>query len=245
MKLPSSGTAPTDPELGADEGASLVAGLEAAWRPGELAPATLERLLAAGLSSESPADPAPGPAPELDALAAALRAAHTPGEPAHLEELLAGLSALPPPEWAAEAPERHDAERLRQALEGGGEHPYAALAHALAAAARPQPLAEDQLERLLAARRPRRRVSQLALVGVGVVTGALALAAAIALWVRPTSSSEERLDLAQQGAQRSRSTAPLFVEQFEVGRVSERLDEIQRARERDYRSNRYAQWGLP
>ncbi len=245
MKPPSSRSAADLPELEVDEEASLVAGLVAAWQPGELSPAALERLVATSQSPASPADPAPCPPPELEALAAALHAAHAPGEPAHLEALLAELSALPPPEWAAEPSERHDAERLRRALEGGGEHPYGALAHALAAAARPQPLAEDRLERLLAAREPHRRARQLVLVGVGVVTGALALAAAIALWVRPTSSSEERLDLAQQGAQRSRSTAPLFVEQFEVGRVSERLDEIQRARERDYRSNRYAQWGLP
>ncbi|MEB2324275.1 MAG: hypothetical protein OZ921_17305, partial [Sorangiineae bacterium] len=83
-------------------------------------------------------------------LAESLRAAYAP-EPLddELNEALI-LAALDDPLAPPSAAELAESEALRRALEGEGEHPDAALARALRAAAAPGALRPEPGERLLA-----------------------------------------------------------------------------------------------
>jgi hypothetical protein len=174
---------------------------------------------------------------EEAALATALRAAFAPGElaPARHAEIL--RAALEDPLAPASEDELRESERLRLALERRDDgHPDAALARALAAAARPTELARATAER--AARRVGPRRPNVVYVTFGAL--ALAAAAAFALFVaRPDRGAEPSAALVP-----SRTTEPLFHEAFATGAASERIDRIASARERDARENRYALWGV-
>lgn len=216
-----------DPGLEAtpEEAAGVVALLEAAWRPGALDEAANERLLAAALGGE---------------------------------------------EAAPSEAELREAEQLRRALEGDAPHPLAELAGALGAATKPADLPADRHEALLeralgagadvvpldARRRRARGVGaarpRAARVG-GLVGGALALAAAVALFVstsrqRPDSQAAAPPRISEARAvelAEARSTAELFDAPFAgKGGESERLDRINAARSADLRANRFASWGV-
>jgi hypothetical protein len=189
--------------------------------------------------------PGDGAEPWLDAkaeeaLAEALRSAFAPGElaPARHAQILA--AALEDPFAPPTEDELRESERLRQALETGDDaHAGAALARALAAAARPAPLAEPRARRVAErAVRPRTNV-----VFVTFGAAALAAAAVFALFVaRPTLKKEG--GVAAIALVRSRSTSELFHERFEPGQATARIDRITSSRERDLRDNQYARWGV-
>jgi hypothetical protein len=175
-------------------------------------------------------------------------------------------------ERASTPQEREDAEALRDALSRGvlplaGE---AALAGALAAAYRPRELDPAVNEALLTraltgapAARPRlalvrrdgeveaprrARVARAVLTtlasvaalaaGVALVSGKLAVRADVA---RVAEVAPMRIALVHE-----RSADDLFdpAHRFAVGRQSERVDRIARARAADLRRNRFAAWGV-
>ena len=177
--------------------------------------------------------------PEAEAdLARALRSAFAPGEldPARHRRILE--AALEDPFAPPSADELRESERLRQALDAGdSEHAGAALARALRAAAHPDPLPPADARRVAeraAARRPN---------VVFVTFGAVALTAAAAFAILFSSPRLEKSAPAPELA-RSRSTAELFHEPFEPGQASARIDRIALSREREWRDNQYALWGL-
>jgi len=187
--------------------------------------------------------------PELDAeeerrLAALLRHAFAPTEidPTRHERLL--LAALEDPLAEASPEELVESERLRQALEGHGEHENLRLARALSAAFAPS------LERALPepALEPKPRISRPARVifyRFAAVSTALSLAAGVVLLVLPElrKHAAEAPDLASIALAQSRSTAELF-RANSAGAPSDRIDRIASARSRDLRDNRYALWGV-
>jgi hypothetical protein len=187
--------------------------------------------------------------PELDAaeerrLSALLRHAFAPSEidPARHERLL--LAALEDPFAAASPEELVESERLRQALEGQGDHQDLRLARALAAAFAPnleRPLPEPELEPKTRVRRS----GQVVFYRFAAVATALAVAAAVLLRVTPElrTSSAPAPDLASLALAQSRSTAALF-RADSAGAPSERIDRIASVRSRDLRDNRYALWGV-
>lgn len=186
-------------------------------------------------------------------LAAALRAAWQPEEiDPELNEALIAL-AIEDPLAPASDEEVAESERLRRALEGEGEHPYAELARALAAAKQPAGLAAETADRLAgeAAADPdpgpssAARRGNVIYVAFGAAAAALALAASIALFIRPLQAPESA-EVAGRLSELavSRSTASLFHEKFETGATTERVDRIADARARELRSNRYAMWGV-
>jgi hypothetical protein len=140
-----------------------------------------------------------------------------------------------------------EAERLRAALEGGGQ--AAELARALSAAWSPRDLGSDEHARLIeqalvktdGARR-RRRVVRIS----ARATAVLALAAAVALVVW-TSRPKPLSGVGPTGAVLavSRSTQPLFSERFpSTGGETRRIDRIAMARASDLRDNEFAKWGV-
>ncbi len=81
-----------------------------------------------------------------------------------------------------------------------------------------------------------------------VVTGVLALAASVWLYVSNTQPSTTPQAAALPLAH-MRSTAPLFQEPFKAGEpttkaTTARIDRIAMARSGDYRNNRFAKWGV-
>jgi len=177
--------------------------------------------------------------PEAEAaLAEALRSAYAPSEldPARHRAILE--AALEDPFAPASADELRESERLRQALEtGDDEHAGAALARALRAAAIPETLAPERTRRVAERALPRRPNV------VFVTFGAAALAAAAAFALLFAHPRAEKPSAAVALA-RSRSTADLFSERFEPGQASARIDRIAASREREWRDNQYALWGL-
>jgi hypothetical protein len=178
-------------------------------------------------------------------LAAALRAAYAPSElePARHAEILALLLEDPFAEPSDD--ELRESERLRQALESDDvSHPDAALARALKAATRPEPLSPRDAQRLVPTAAPRR--PNVVYVTFGAV--ALAAAASFALFLLPQPRAKESAlsasAVARPGLLRSRSTQDLFHERFEPGEASARIDRIASAREHDWRENQYALWGV-
>jgi len=172
------------------------------------------------------------------ALAQALRSAFAPAEldPARHRAILE--AALEDPLAPPSADELRESERLRQALENDdADHPAAALARALRAAAHPVPL-EPERGRRVTERALSRRPNV-----VFVAFGAAALAAAAAFALSFTSPRLEK-GAALPALARSRSTAQLFHERFEPGQASARIDRIATLREREWRDNQYALWGL-
>ncbi len=187
--------------------------------------------------------------PGLDAaeerrLSALLRHAFAPSEidPVRHERLL--LAALEDPLAEASPEELVESERLRQALDGKGEHEHLHLARALSAAFAPS-LDRPLLEPKLAAKAPERRTGQVIYYRFAAVASVLAVAAAVLL--RLTSElgqgSRPAPDLASLALAQSRSTAALF-QADSAGAPSERIDRIASARGRELRDNRYALWGV-
>jgi hypothetical protein len=202
---------------------------------------------------------------EEQALSEALAAAFRPREldPRRHERILE--AALEDPLAPPSEQELVESARLRHALEGGEAHPDAALAAALRAAVRgaDEGAAERAAERAgVAAERARRGpgrggspggAASVVYAVFGGAGAALALAAAIALWLVP-SGRRAPLEAAAQHASTaanggdlafSRSTAPLFEERFETAATTARIDRISAVRLRELRHNRYARWGVP
>jgi hypothetical protein len=194
--------------------------------------------------------------PELERqLSEALRAAWAPEslDPAKNESLMA--LALEDPLAQPSSEEVAESERLRRALEGDGEHPYAELARALAAAGSPaalEPAAAEQAVKRVAGdpeRSPQSgaaaRRGNLVYVVFGAAAATLALAASVALVVGPMRDRwDPELTATMQELAVSRSTASMFHEKFETAETTERVDRIAVARARELRSNRYALWGV-
>lgn len=189
--------------------------------------------------------------PELDPaeelrLSALLRNAFAPSEidPTRHERLL--LAALEDPLAEPSAEELVESERLRQALDGHGDHQDLRLARTLSAAFAPsleRPLPEPELER--GPQLKVRRSGQVVFYRFAGVGTALALAAAVLLRLTPElrTNSAPAPDLAVLALAQSRSTATLF-QADAAGAPSERIDRIASARGRDLRDNRYALWGV-
>lgn len=199
----------------------------------------------------APRDPLLEAEPELEpltpaeeaSLADALRLAFAPTEldPARHEQILA--SALEDPFAPPTAEEIVESERLRNALEGVGDHADLALARALAAAHAPRPLEPAARERMAAALpTPRAKVIY---VRFGAAFGALAVAALVLLSLQTQRApSHAAPDLQTLALAQSRSTAPLFQTAAVQGPPSARIDRIASLRERELRENRYALWGV-
>jgi len=187
--------------------------------------------------------------PELDAatearLATLLQNAFRPSEidPARHERLL--LAALEDPFAEASPEERIESERLRQALDGQGDHQDLLLARALSAAHAPElrrPLPEPELGAF--APRKRERSGRVIYYRFAGVATALAVAAAVLLRLTPQKSAPPAPDLATFALAQSRSTAAIF-RADSAGAPSERIDRIASVRSRELRDNRYALWGV-
>jgi len=186
-------------------------------------------------------------------LGAALRAAWSPTELDPAVQRVLVEAALTDPLAPATPAEEAAARELGEALDararaaGDGDADELALATALRAAFTPEPPAPATIDRVLAvalrsrvAARPQRPPGRVAFIGLSAVTGALALAATIALAL--TAPGE---DARRPPPHLSRSTAGLFESRFEIGQTSARIDRIASVRERELRDNRFANWGVP
>jgi hypothetical protein len=181
--------------------------------------------------------------PEQDReLALALQAAWAPAEldPALNEMLIE--AALEDPFAEPSEEEVAESERLRQALDGEGEHPDAALARALALAHAPPGLTEEQNRGL--ARHALARRSNVIYVAFGAAATLVAAAAAVLLFLFPASRSATPTNRQVEKIAVSRSTVPLFDKKFDTADTTARIDRIASARARDLRRNQYAMWGV-
>ena len=154
-----------------------------------------------------------------------------------------------------------EAEALRDALGSSAPNDAADFARALALTHAPRPIADPEHRALVAqaiargtARRAaaRRRRSGVAVA----LAGGLALAAAVALFVKDGAESDRPIPASASAAsiepRRSieplapmRSTQPLFREPFaRAGGESARIDRIASSRGADLRDNRFAAWGV-
>ena len=172
-----------------------------------------------------------------EALSAALRAAWKPEEldPSRHAEILARVleDPLTPPTEA----ELADSVRLREALEGGLDHPGAELAKSLRASWDPSELERgDQLLSSAVASRARGKLVRVAFGGAAAL---LALAAGLVLVIGGISRTGRVETLAA-----SRTTSGLFSGKFLLRETSGRVDAIAQARSRDLRENRFARWGV-
>lgn len=188
-------------------------------------------------------------------LALWLKSAYQPEEldsdrgEALLQAALSAVDSEDDPDAPVSHEELAEAERLRSALEHNQEHPLATLAVALKVAHHPAPLPGDLQERLVAQALPS-RTGKLLRFGPRVILG-LALAAGFALIIRNREQNDAGLNFgnhrtatASTGPIRSRSSASLFHQRFELGETSARVDRIASARGHDLRENRYAAWGV-
>jgi len=189
------------------------------------------------------ADLSPLPEEQEEELARALRAAFAPAEldPAVNEALIA--AALEDPLAPPTEEEVAESARLRDALEGRGEHPAADLARALSAAASPGRLDDLALERV-ATRTVGRRKSRGRIVTLAFGTTATAALALAASWFLVIAPALHDRGPELEALAVSRSTAGMFPEKFEPGTTTARVDRIALARSRELRSNRYALWGV-
>jgi hypothetical protein len=147
--------------------------------------------------------------------------------------------------------EKREAERLREALAGRGEHPDAHLARALRAAWEPSELDAELGEKLVRRALERRRAPSGRVIYVAFGAAAtLAVAAAVALVLSPEllgggGTVAEAPAAISAPLARSRTTQALFDAPFaRHGGASERIDRIAESRARDYRSNLYARLGV-
>ncbi len=175
---------------------------------------------------------------DRDPFAASLRAALAPARlsDAEHDELVEEVLALGD----------IDEDELETARGALSAHSDGALAEALRAATAPAPLPAAEHDAIVArafereARRdaaPRGRVIRVAFG----VSAALAVAAAVLLWIRRPETPEPRTASALINV---RSTQPLFDEPFRAGEASARIDRIAMARSSDLRENRFSRWGL-
>jgi hypothetical protein len=158
-----------------------------------------------------------------------------------------------PDDWGDEAPptpeELAQAEALRLALEDPSlSDPHAELARAIALAHSPKDIAHETHERLIAQAQLKLKKpasgGQVIRVAFGGVMATLALAAGVFLFVRAQSTITVHTSTGLSLAHR-RSTQNLFSEKFPTqGGASTRIQRIATAREREMRSNRFAQWGV-
>jgi hypothetical protein len=150
------------------------------------------------------------------------------------------------------------AEKLRDALtDPKAPHEAADFARAIALGHAPRDLDPAEHRRIVDAgisrgdarvRGRRKKVMRLAYVG----GGALAMAAAFALFVGNMTLSKEQAPVAAAPPLAAieplvplRSTQPLFREPFaRAGGESARIDRIASARASDLRDNRFARWGV-
>jgi len=166
-------------------------------------------------------------------------------DPARHERLL--LAALEDPFAEPSPDELIESERLRQALDGQGDHQDLRLARALSAAFAPNlaPPARDPALTTAAIPVKPKPSGQVIFYRFAAVTTALAVAAAVLLQLTPESrkSAAPEADLATLALAQSRSTATFFRPDA-AGAPSERIDRIASVRSRELRDNRYALWGV-
>jgi hypothetical protein len=156
------------------------------------------------------------------------------------------------------------AETLRRALEGERANDrIAELAQAVRAVASPETLSPERhrqiLDGALSGVAPpkdanhivvmRRSPSKARYYAIGGAASVLALAAAVALWIRGASPGATTASnaTAERGGPRfavSRSTVGLFPEGIpRSGGTTDRVDRIAYARAQDFRQNQFARWG--
>jgi hypothetical protein len=154
------------------------------------------------------------------------------------------------PDAPATAEEVARAEELRAALDDPRHaNEDAELARTLAAAWSPRDLDPDRhralLERAFAridAKQRSRKTTNLAW-GAGAMV-ALAAGVCVVLWAQRRPSEVSNRAGASPVAM-SRSTQPLFVEQFaRLGGQTSRIDRIAMARAADLRNNEFTKWGV-
>ena len=144
------------------------------------------------------------------------------------------------------------ADELRLALEDPSRaSEEAELARALSLAHAPRDIPESvhsaiiskNLEKMAAKTASRGRVIRVAF---GAGAAALALAAAVVLWIRTSDVAvpPSATTLAPPVLLQARSTAPLFDAPFDASSTSARIDRIALARSDDLRENMYASWGV-
>lgn len=175
-------------------------------------------------------------------LVEALRTAFAPTDIDPAVNALLVEQALEDPLAPPTEEEMAESARLRDALESGSPHADADLARTLATAVRASaapPLDAERAERMTT-RALDGKKSNVIYVAFGMAAGAVAIAASIAVVMRPSAGR----DASEPVLAVSRSTAPMFHEPFETATTSARVDRIARARERDLRDNRYALWGV-
>ncbi len=203
---------------------------------------TVERAVQLVRPTADPDDAAVVGDDELADIRALVRAAGAPEaiDPADNELLIALAIGT---ELDVSADERAQAEWLRDALAGEGDHPLADLAISLRAAdSGGSELDELTGERLL------RRALQLAGSSWrrrAWIAGAAAIAAGVALFLSTRSLIVDP-SVSSAALIRTRSTQELFdpLQPFPAkGGESERADKIVKNRTADLRANRFAQWG--
>lgn len=187
----------------------------------------------------------------------ALRAAYVPTEldlkdnDALVDRAL-GIVATDAPATAVES---DAAQRLREAIEhpraGDRDEPDIEVLDALVSAYRPRaidPLRNELLITRALKRAPQGTSSRRALPFVtAAVLGVAAMAAGVALYLRPATDVPVATNVAPPTLQRSRSTAELFdaATPFpRAGGESARVDRIANARAAELRDNRFALWGV-
>ncbi len=118
----------------------------------------------------------------------------------------------------------------------------AELAESLRAAHTPSDLSskdhEEILSRALPAAKSGAKGGRVIRVTFGVVS-AMAIAAGLLLYLRPTPPGRDPGSEAPVAWARSRSTTPLFSEPWKRGESTARIDRIALAREHDFRENRF------
>lgn len=189
--------------------------------------------------------------------AAALRAAYVPAEfdlkdnDALVDRALGIVSTDAP----ATAAELDAAQRLREAMDhpraDDRDEPDIEVLDALISAYRPrsiEPLRNELLITRALKRSPQGASSRRALSFVtAAVLGVAAMAAGVALYLRPVTDVPVATNVAPPTLQRSRSTAELFDPSTpfpRAGGESARVDRIANARAAELRDNRFALWGV-
>ena len=154
-----------------------------------------------------------------------------------------------PPDAPATDEERAQAEELREALDDPSRsHDDADLARAMSSAWAPRDLTSEShralVEQALARHDVRRRRTVVLRISFGA-SAALALAAAVLLYVRSDRQRGETVQQVVAAVAVSRSTQALFPDPFATtGGESARIDRIAMARAADLRDNEFAKWGV-
>lgn len=154
--------------------------------------------------------------------------------------------------------ERAEADALRLALEGEGEHPLAQLAQSLAVAAAPRDLDALTNERLVRRAFARSEETRSRRSPWPIVTGLVAVAAGLALFLGKAATTVDSAPNAAEArahgaaaaaaaVAEARSTSELFdpSEPFAArGGESDRLGKIVASRATAFRAERFARWGV-